>query len=113
MKGLVKVNPQGLIDITKKICIFMDNFDIEPYKTIERRFSLLKMRKVDHIVYSGCPFWYQYRNALKEHLFKLKNMAENSIINNDEIWLSELSYCNLVMLSRGDKDANPIFIINY
>ncbi|MBO5631467.1 MAG: hypothetical protein J5965_20560 [Aeriscardovia sp.] len=112
MKGLVKVSPQGLIDTTKKVCAYMDNFDIEPHKYTEKKFSIFKMKYVERTYYD-CPFWHQYRNSLKEHLFKLKNMAENAIVNDDELWLSELSYCNLVMLSKGDKNANPIFIMNY
>ena len=114
MKGLIKVNPQGLIDLTRDICIYMDDFNIDPYKKTENRFSFLSMRKIENITYySNCPFWYQYKGALKKHLFKLKNMAENAIKNNDEIWLSELSYCHLVMLSNGDKHANPIYIMDY
>ena len=113
MKGLIKVNPEGLIDLTRCICIYMDDFNIDPYKRVKNRFSFLKMRKIENVIYSGCPFWYQYKSALKKHLLELKRMAENAVKNNDEIWLSELSYCHLVMLSNGDKYANPIYIMNY
>jgi hypothetical protein len=113
MKGLVKVNPKGLIELLINITTMMHDFDIELYKTVEKRFSILKMRKVEHIVYSDCPFWYQYRNDLKDHFRNMYAMAERAAINNDELWLSELSYCNMVMLANGDKHANPIYIMNY
>lgn len=113
MKGLIKVTPESLIKITDECCIYMRNFNIEPYKTIEYRFVWRKLKKVPFNVYSGLPFWYQHKHALFVHMHKLHDVADNSIKTGDEIYLSQMSYTHLVMLANGDKHANPIYIMNY
>lgn len=109
MKGLVKVTPESLINLTNKCCIYMNDFSIERYKTIEKRWSWREFKKVDVVAYSGLPFWYGYKKPLINHMHQLHDMADQG----DEIWLSELSYCHLLMLSNGNKNANPIYIMDY
>lgn len=109
MKGLVKVTPESLISITDNCCIYMNNFKLEDQSFLfHKRFSLFKLKTVSTKVYDA-PFWYQYKKSLIQHMHKLQDMADQG----DEIWLSELSYCHLLMLSKGDVNANPIYIMNY
>lgn len=112
MKGLVKVTPQSLIELTDKCCQYMNGFNKESCKTLEIKFSWLKMKNITNVVYYP-PFWYSYRNSLYRHMHHLHDIADNAIKTGDEIWISQLSYTNMVLLSNGDKNANPIFITDY
>lgn len=113
MKGLVKVTPESLLDLCSKCAEYMQSFNKEDYSTKELRWSWRKFKKIEWTVYSGLPFWHQYRHGLFPHLKELSDMAKRAQEKGDEIWLSELSYCHLVKLSNGDKHTNPIFIMNY
>lgn len=113
MKGLVKLTPESALQLSKECIEYMQCFDIEPHKNTESKFSFSKMRKVPISVYSDLPFWYQYKLGLIQHMFELKLLAENAKKNNDEIWISELSYRHMVMLKSGEKQANAVYILNY
>lgn len=113
MKGLIKVTPESLRSLAESCAEYMQSFDKEKYAKKEIKWSWRKFRKVEWTVYSGIPFWFQYKEALLSHLKKLSDMAKHAETHGDEIWLSELSYCHLVKLSNGDNRANPIFIMNY
>ncbi len=113
MKGLVKVTPVSLHGLVQSCLEYMQNFNEEEFEVTELRWSWRKLKKVECKVYSGLPFWHQYRHGLFPHLKELSDMAKRAQETGDEIWLSELSYCHLVKLSNGDKHANPIYIMNY
>lgn len=113
MKGLVKVTPESLMDLARECAEFMQNFDKEKYAKKQMQWSWRKFKKIEWTVYGGLPFWHQYRHGLLPHLKDLSNMAKRAKESGDEIWLSELSYKNMVMLANGDKHANPIYIMNY
>ena len=113
MKGLVKLTPESLISLTTECMDYIDDFDIEPYKKTELRWSWSEFKKVSVNCYSGLPFWYQYKGALQRHFYELYKVYENAEKHNDEVWLSELSYKNMCLLKSGDKHANPIYIMNY
>ena len=113
MKGLVKVTPESLCEIIDKIHFVMGSFDTSIYVEKKMIWSWTNFKKVEWICYSGMPFWYQYREPLTSHLQKLKQMESRSRQFGDEIWLSELSYCHLIMMSNGEKRANPIYIMDY
>lgn len=113
MRGLVKVNPDSLVSLVKDCCEYMHNFDKSKYAKKEMQWSWRKFKKIEVTVYSGLPFWHQYMYGLFPHFKKLSEMAERAKINNDEIWLSELSYKNMVLLANGNKHANPVYIMNY
>lgn len=113
MKGLVKVTPASLNEIIDSIHLVMSSFNKDEYATKEMRWSWCNFKKVEWTCYSGLPFWYQYRNNLVLHLQKLKSNSSHAERTGDEIWISELSYSHLLMLSNGDKGANPIYIMDY
>lgn len=113
MKGLVKVTPESMAEILAKIQKAMSAFNKEDYAEKQMVWSWRKFKKVEWTYYKGMPFWYQYKDPLLTHLRNLENMAIQSLKTCDEIWLSELSYCHLLMLSNGDKHANPIYIMDY
>lgn len=113
MKGLVKVTPDSLNEIIYKIHNVMESFNKKDYTEKEMRWSWREFKKIEWTCYSGLPFWYQYKDSLVNHLQKLKSNASHAQRTGDEIWLSELSYTNLVMLANGDKHANPIYIMDY
>ena len=113
MKGLVKLTPESALQLSKECVEYMQDFDIEPYKTTEHVFNLFKMRKSKRVIYNGLPFWHQYKNGLIRHMSELRLMAENAKKHNDEVWLSELSYKNMVLLKDGDEHANAVYILNY
>lgn len=113
MKGLVKLTPESALQLSKECCEYMQNFDIEPYRKTENRFVFSKMQKVPITIYCGLPHWHQYMSNLIRHMSEIRLMAENAKKHNDEIWISELSYKNIVLLKNGDKYANPIYILNY
>ena len=109
MRGLIKVHHDALIGLCDDAISYINNFDIEPYaeKKIVRHW--FKKKEIKH--YSGLPHWYSYKNALINHFEKLK--ANSGYSKDIEIWLSELSYTNMVMLVNGNRRANPIFILDY
>lgn len=113
MKGLVKVTPESLISMVQASSEHMQSFNKEQYAEKQMCWSWRKFRKVEWTYYKGMPFWYQYRESLLSHMKKLSDIAKHAVNTGDEIWLSELSYCHLLMLSKGDKDANPIYIMRY
>lgn len=113
MKGLVKVTPDSIDSIIDKIVAVVDSFNKEDYAHKEMRWSWSKFKKIEWTVYSRMPFWYQYKDGLISHLQKLKSNASHARKTGDEIWLSELSYTHLIKMSDGNRDANPIYIINY
>jgi hypothetical protein len=109
MKGLVKVTPESLSKITDDCARYINSINREDYATKKRCWSWRKFKMIDVVVYEGLPFWYQYKVELIDFLLMLNDMTYHG----DEIWLSELSYCHLLMLSKGDKNANPIYIMDY
>lgn len=113
MKGLVKVTPESLNKLASRCYVFIVDFSTESYGKKELKWSWSKFKKVEWTSYRGLPFWYQYKDSLIRHIEKLHDIADQADEDGDEIWLSELSYCHLVMLSKGDKHANPIYIMNY
>lgn len=113
MKGLVKVTLESILHLVQRAAEYMQNFDKEQYAQKQLVWSWRKFKKVEWTCYKGMPFFYQYMGALLEHMKKLSDMAKNANSSGDEIWLSELSYCHLLMLSNGDKHANPIYIMDY
>lgn len=113
MNGLIKLTPESLYKLITECMDYMGDFDIEPYKKTEFRWSWSKFKKVKIDCYSGLPFWYQYKKSLERHFTELNQVYENAKIYNDEIWLSELSYKNMCLLKSGDRYANPIYIMNY
>ena len=113
MKGLVKVTPESMAQILSDIQKVVGSFNKEDYAEKQMIWSWSKFKKVEWTYYKGMPFWYQYKDSLLEHLKNLEYMAIQSLKTGDEIWLSELSYCHMIMLSNGNKHANPIYIMNY
>ena len=114
MKGLVKLTPESLIDLNNKCINYIQDFDLytEENKRTMQKFSWSKLRKIDHVYYDA-PFWYQYKSGLVDHFYGLYKMYCQAVENNDEIWLSELSYKHMCLLKDGSDKANPIFIMNY
>ena len=113
MKGLVKITPKSLNEIIDSIHGVMESFDKDKYATKELIWSWRKFKKVEWTCYKGMPFWYQYKDSLMAHLKKLRTNSSHAERTGDEIWISELSYSHLLLLSNGDKHANPIYIMNY
>ena len=113
MKGLIKVTPESLLNMVNSASEYMQSFNKEDYAEKQTIWSWRKFKKVEWTYYKGMPFFYQYRNSLLPHMKKLSDIAKNAINTGDEIWLSELSYCHLLMLSKGDSNANPIYIMDY
>lgn len=113
MKGLVKVTPDSLINLIEYCMDYMGDFDPTIYPRTEyKKWSWSKLKWID----SSClilPSWHGYKSSLTRHFHELHDMALNAGKNGDEIWLSELSYKNMVLLKNGNEDANPIFIMNY
>ena len=113
MNGLVKVTPNSLINLTDECCVYMRNFKLEDCeKRTYKTWSWICFGWVDDFIYKT-PFWYDYKDSLIKHMHHLHDIADNSNKFSDEIWLSEISYKNMVLLKNGNKDANPIYIINY
>lgn len=113
MKGLIEINSEVLQGVCEDALYYIEHFDIEPYKKIECKFSILKLKKIEKITYCGLPFWYGYKNSLISHFNKLLQNAKHAKNKNIKIYISELSYTNTVMLINGNKEANPIYITNY
>lgn len=113
MKGLIKLTPESLIDLTNGCRDFISNFDKSIYLTKKKVWSWKKLRKVEVYVYSGLPFWYQYKDSLKDHFYELYKVYEQASKFGDEIWLSELAYTHMCLLRDGNRHANPIFIMKY
>lgn len=112
MKGLFELTPDSLNDLADEAISYIENFDIEPYRKEEYFFSILRLRKIKKTYYS-CPFWHQEEEALINHFNKLKINADRARKSGDKIFMSELSYTNIVMLINGNDRANPVFIRNY
>lgn len=113
MNGLVKVTPESLISLIEYCMDYMGDFDIANQPKIKREFwSWSKFRFIEEFGYKA-PSWYGYKKSLTNHFHELHDMALNARKFNDEIWLSELSYKNMVLLKNGNEDANPIYIMNY
>lgn len=112
MKGLIKLTPESLIALTTECMDYVNDFDIEPCKTVTVKWSWLKLRNVENTYYDA-PFWYQYKSALKAHFYKLYKIYEQANKHGDEIWLSELSYANMCLLKDRHREANPLYIMNY
>lgn len=112
MKGMIKMTPESLIELTDKCCQYMNGFNKESCKQVESKFSWWKLRNITKVIYYP-PFWYGYRHSLHRHMHHLHDIADNAAKTGDEIWLSQLSYTNMVLLSKGDENANPIFIMDY
>lgn len=113
MNGLVNVTPESLINLIECCMDYMRNFNVEncekyTYKT----WSWIGFKWTEHAIYDA-PFWYGYKESLVRHFHELHDMALNARKFGDEIWLSELSYKNMVLLKNGNDDANPIYITNY
>lgn len=92
---------------------YVNDFDIEPFKKIENKWSWAEFKKADYEIYRDLPSWYQYKSALKSHFYKLYKIYEQANKRGDEIWLSELSYSNMCLLKDGHREANPLYIMNY
>ncbi|QHJ83245.1 MAG: hypothetical protein [Bacteriophage sp.] len=106
IKGYVelsKENGMQLITECKKVISAL-----EPDVTIVRQFSFKKMKYVN-IKQFRYPFFHQYKDALIDFFESLEYMLDLP----DKVNLSLVSYENLVLLSKGDRRANPIFIMNY
>lgn len=113
MNGLIKVTPESLIQLTDDCCIYMREFKLQDCeKQIYKTWSWVCFGWIENISYKA-PFWYGYKKSLHQHMHHLHDMADNAKKTGDEIWLSELSYKNMVLLKNGNEDANPIYIMNY
>lgn len=113
MKGLVKVSPKSLKSLCKEYLITIRDFDTSLCEKVEyQSWSWKRFKKVSKF-YTKVPNWYHYRNSLVDHLETLTNNAIRASNNEDELYLSELSYSHLVKLSKGDYDTNSIYILNY
>ena len=113
MKGLVKVTHESMADLIERVSGVIIEFKKEDYARKEMKWSWRKFKIIEWTIYSRMPFWYQHKDSLIDHLHKLKTMQYQSQKSGDEIWMSELSYCHLLKMANGDRDANPIFIMNY
>lgn len=113
MKGLIKLNPDSLINLVNECNQVVCNFDKSMYAKKELRWSWREFKKVEFVVYTGMPFWSQYIGNLKDYFYKLYKIYEQASEFGDEIWLSELSYTHMCLLKDGSRDANPIYIIDY
>lgn len=106
IKGYVelsKENGMQLITECKKVLNA-----VEPDVTIVREFSFKKMKHIN-VKHFRYPFFYQYKESLNDFFESLEYMLDLP----DKVNLSLVSYENLVLLSKGDRRANPIFIMNY
>jgi hypothetical protein len=113
MNGLIKVTPESLISLIEYCMDYMSDFNIANQPKIKREcWSWSKFRFIEEFGYKA-PCWYGYKKSLTRHFHELHDMALNTIKYGDEIWLSELSYKNMVLLKNGNEDANPIYIMNY
>lgn len=113
MKGFIRLTPLSLMDITNDCCVYIRDFDLKSQPEISyKEWSWLKMRNIEKH-YFDAPHWYAYKAALIRHMNELHQLAEQANKNSDEIWLSELSYKNMVLLKNGDKYANPVYIMSY
>lgn len=66
----------------------------------------MKYVNIKHFHY---PYFHQYKDALIDFFESLEYM----LYLPDKVNLSLVSYENLVLLSKGNRRANPIFIMNY
>ena len=113
MNGLVKVTPESLISLTDDCCTYMRKFKLEDCEQqIYKTWSWIAFGWIEGFSYKS-PFWYGYKNRLNKHMHELHDVADQALNTGDEIWLSELSYKNMVLLKNGNEDANPIYIMNY
>lgn len=113
MKGLIKLTPESLISLVNDCKKYVDEFDPSFYLTKEKRWSWRHFKTIEFNVYSGLPFWYQYRDSLKDNFYELYKIYEQASKFGDEIWLSELAYTHMCLLRDGNRHANPIFIMEY
>ena len=107
MKGYVEISQdKGL-----KLCIACLNaMDRYEYKyethTVTRWFGLVKKEK-KHCI--NTPHWYGYETALKREINFLMDMLKRE----DTVHISLECYSELIKLSKGDKGANAVFILNW
>lgn len=113
MKGLIKLTPESLISLVNDCKKYVFDFDASIYLVKEKRWSWRYFKTVEFTVYSGIPFWYQYRGSLEDHFYKLYKIYEQASEFGDEIWMTELAYTHLCLLKAGSRHANPIYIMDY
>ena len=107
MKGYVELSQEnGLklcIDCLNAMCHYEYKYETH---TVSRWFGLVK-REVKHC--TNTPHWYSYQSALNSKLHSLMNMLKRD----DSVHISLTCYSELIKLSKGDKRANAIFILNH
>ena len=107
-ENCVQLSKTTGLDLIKKCRGVINNTDVR--KTgVRREFHFLKMKFVNIPVYESPPHWWQYRQALLDHLLILERMLSYP----DPIYLSLRAYQNLLLLSDSNRYANAIFILDY
>lgn len=107
MKGYVELSQDNGLKLCVACLNVIDNYDYK-YETriVSSWFGLVK-KEVRHC--TNTPHWYGFQKALKRELNSLMSMLKRE----DPIHLSLECYSELVKLSKGDKRANAVFILNY
>lgn len=107
MKGYVELSKENGLDLISKCLQVMESF--VPEQRSETKFSLLKMKNVTTKYSTNIPHWFGYEKALKCKFDSLKDMLNKP----DPVHLSLDCYKEIILLSKGDRRANPIFILSY
>jgi len=107
MKGYVELSQdKGL-----KLCITclnaIDRYEYKYETRITSSWFGLVKKEQKHCI--NTPHWYGYETALKREINFLMDLLKRE----DIVDLSLECYSELVKLSKGDKRANALFILNY
>lgn len=107
MKGCVELSQEKGTALCIKCLKAMSDYKYEYEEVNKVSWFGLKTQK-----YRSCtntPHWYSYQSALKSKLHSLMKMLDRG----DPVHLSLTCYAELIKLSKGDKRANAIFILQY
>lgn len=107
MKGYVELSRENGLRLIKE-CTETINSYVPEYEDIERSKFLGFGKKVEKFE-KDRPYWKCYESPILRMLDALRNM----LYRGDTVNLSLTCYNELIKLARNDKDANPVFILNY
>ena len=107
MKGYVELSQENGTALCIKCLKAMSDYKYEYEEVNKSSWFGLKTQK-----YRSCtntPHWHSYKSALDSKLISLMKMLDRG----DPVHLSLDCYAELIKLSKGDKRANAIFILQY
>ena len=107
MKGYVELSQENGTQLCKQCINAMLEYPYEYEDVVEPVWFGLKTR--EYKLCKNTPHWYSYKSALDSKLISLMKMLDRG----DPVHLSLDCYSELIKLSKGDKRANAVFILNY